>query len=1160
MFKKYISFTLLTFILIIVPFKVNALNETYPISRGGSYGNLLAEAEWVEEGGSDYYWPNEAPSQGCDYNDRQYWYFRPYAIVTIDPSSASTGGTSKGQTVTGCDRITVYGKNNYEITKNAIGNTLSCKARGQSTRVNIKISRGNISIISVNFGDRKPTKEDEANGHGYWANQLVNDYYSQTKYYKIKCSSGSGSTQTGVKDLPQLEFKANGLNAYCISPGLPFINQQYNKTIMDLSNCTNSKNGYHCALAAAIKQFKSSGNSDNMAIQIALRLIAAKFGYGEKLWDGSKVYSASVFTNTVLAIEDKGYSGSSSSPGKGVLYANGNALTSLQSAINVYKTVVVNGVDMWAPSVETLSASYSSGTVTAIIKTNFDSSTTIKHMLTSGGQTVSFTSETCPSGNDSGRCFKVTFSSSSDPTTSKECSKTKIKIAYTHNGDEAISKVGLYQASGIYQDMVVYDRDSETYAEVSLCPDGGTKPNQCRYENGKYYGKDGREVDEETYAKECTTTCPNTKIEYNMPKDCEDDGTSGTISDPTMCTIMNSISSVKNSYKKDYGNDYCTVYCRESLKFTFMDKETAIAGRYFYHKVESYKTNKKYLSTVILSTRQCSSIIDYDKWEKDYIEANKKVLSTWNDYKKYEAQNNHLTGPITESKTCSACSSDSCCTTKHAYDTKEVFDPAKRQNKTITVDCTHCISGNGCAERTKSCTYYTWNNASYKKTNTDGTTATINVSGDSKSDCSITCSCSCSGCYDSTSNGGNDSIPSNYSSHKSSYEQALGNRQKLINQINSCNFVEGSDAYNKVMDYNPKNTINIDYAENFEYDQGYDINIKNDSTSNEVVKRTYANSSDWSSFCGKDCNGNLSNLSSSSNNVTLTYWDCSGSETSAICSNTGVNIPQNRLANIEVERETQHYQSNKFYVQAFTGLVSTKKSNTGFWLLLKDNDKDNDKHLYPVSSVRRSGNYGIKVTYSDLGDPKSTRKMANGNYTCSYDVVNELTIYDCDDNYDDHTCKCLDGTDCSKNVDGQVGMGVYYRPISLNDVFPHSSYSPTVGGTINVNTRNIGENWTTAKAVQVVKEIQSSGDNLIIDKKPQYVVKLTPTIMKKIRSYNDKTTYLDNSIYKCDNNLICYSSFLDKDLKNIMGSSNYRNLYSKDSSIKSDSLFYYINK
>lgn len=983
---------------------------------------------------------------------------------------------------------------------------------------------------------------------GYWSSTKASNSNLQSNYTRLLCTQ-SGSRKVEEKNLIQNAYKTdNGSDAFCVNPGRAFSEQTYVKSEeYNVSDCKTSNNSYYCALASV---FANYSNSDYLAKLTALRLISGAYNQGGGWWDSSEksTYAADIYAKTANEIMNGTFVIKSVATKTGILYDRDNTNGSFREGVEIFKSVM-NGFEIWAPSAKVVSKSYDGSQVTLNIETNFDGISTISN-VTYNGYNVNYSAAEC-SNSSSKTCMTVTFNLDSSQVTN--C-KNKIRIFYDKIDSKAISSVYLYTASQNVgnQQMVVYDTSGETYVDVSICPDNPT-PNVCRYENGKYYGKDGREVDEETYAKECTTTCPNTKIEYNMPKDCEDDGTNGTISDPTMCTIMNSISSVKNSYKKNYGNEYCTVYCRESLKFTFMDKETAIAGRYFNHNVESYKTNKQYLSTVILSTRQCSSIIDYDKWEKAYKEANEKVLLTWNDYKKYEAQNNHLTGPITESKTCSACSSDSCCTTKHAYDPKVVFDPAKRQNKTITVDCTHCISGNGCAERTKSCTYYTWNNASYKKTNTDGTTATINVSGDSKSDCSITCSCSCSGCNDSTSNGGNDNIPSNYSSHKSSYERALGNRQELINQINSCNFVEGSDAYNKVMDYNPKNTINIYYAENFEYKQGYDINIKNVSTSNEVVKRTYANSSDWSSFCGKDCNGNLSNLSSSSNNVTLTYWDCSGSETSAICSNKGINVPQNRLANIEVERETQHYQSNEFYVQAFTGEVDIEAGKTGYWFYLNDNYK----HLYPVSSVRRSGNYGIKVTYSDLGDPKSTRKMANGNYTCSYDVVNELTIYDCDDNYDDHTCKCLDGTDCSKNVDGQVGMGVYYRPISLNDVFPHSSYSPTVGGTINVNTRNIGENWTTAKAVQVVKEIQSSGDNLIVDKKPQYVVKLTPSIMKKIRSYNDKTTYLDNSIYKCDNNSICYSSFLDKDLKNIMGSSNYRNLYSKDSSIKSDSLFYY---
>ena len=976
---------------------------------------------------------------------------------------------------------------------------------------------------------------------GYWSSTKASNPNLQSNYTRVLCTQ-SGSRKVEEKNLIQNAYKTdNGSDAFCVNPGRAFSEQTYVKSEeYNVSDCKTSNNSYYCALASVFANYSSA---DYLAKLTALRLISGAYNQGGGWWDSSEksTYAADIYAKTAKEIMNGTFVIKSVATKTGILYDRDNTNGSFREGVEIFKSVM-NGFEIWAPSAKVVSKSYDGSQVTLNIETNFDGISTISN-VTYNGYNVNYSAAEC-SNSSSKTCMTVTFNLDSSQVTN--C-KNKIRIFYDKIDSKAISSVYLYTASQNVgnQQMVVYDTSGETYVDVSICPDNPT-PNVCRYENGKYYGKDGREVDEETYAKECATTCPNTKIEYIMPKDCEDDGTNGTISDPTMCTIMNSISSVKNSYKKkDYGNEYCTVYCRESLKFTFMDKETAIAGRYFNHNVESYKTNKQYLSTVILSTRQCSSIIDYDKWKKAYDSANQNVLNTWNQLKKIEAQVNNTTS-IESSKDCAGGSISGC---RHSHD--DDFDC--KYDKNGIWGCDHSkytIPGTYCNSATIKCTSYDWSGARYRHTYSNGSIGIINVGGSDT--CSLSCDITCSGCNNSVTAA---SAPS-YGGESGAYNNAVSTRNSLVNKINSCNFVEGSDAYNKVMDYNPKNTINIYYAENFEYNQGYDINIKNVSTSNEVVKRTYSNSSAWSSFCGKDCNGNLSNLSGSSNNVTLTYWDCSGSETSAICSNTGVNVPQNRLANIEVERETQHYQSNEFYVQAFTGLVSTKKFNTGFWLSLKDNDK----HLYPVSSVRRSGNYGIKVTYSNLGDPKSTRKMANGNYTCSYDVVNELTIYDCDDNYDDHTCKCLDGTDCSKNVDGQVGMGVYYRPISLNDVFPHSSYSPTVGGTINVNTRNIGENWTTAKAVKVVKEIQSSGDNLIVDKKPQYVVKLTPSIMKKIRSYNDNTTYLDNSIYKCDNNLICYSSFLDKDLKNIMGSSNYRNLYSKDSSIKSDSLFYYINK
>ena len=977
---------------------------------------------------------------------------------------------------------------------------------------------------------------------GYWSSTKASNSNLQSNYTRLLCTQ-SGSRKVEEKNLIQNAYKTdNGSDAFCVNPGRAFSEQTYVKSEeYNVSDCKTSNNSYYCALASV---FANYSNSDYLAKLTALRLIAGAYNQGGGWWDSSEksTYAADIYAKTAKEIMNGTFVIKSVATKTGILYDRDNTNGSFREGVEIFKSVM-NGFEIWAPSAKVVSKSYDGSQVTLNIETNFDGISTISN-VTYNGYNVNYSAAECINSS-SKTCMTVTFNLDSSQVTN--C-KNKIRIFYDKIDSKAISSVYLYTASQNVgnQQMVVYDTSGETYVDVSICPDNPT-PNVCRYENGKYYGKDGREVDEETYAKECSNTCPNTKIEYNMPKDCEDDGTSGTISDPTMCTIMNSISSVKNSYIKKYdeGNEYCTIYCRESLKFTFMDKETAIAGRYFNHNVESYKTNKQYLSTVILSTRQCSSIIDYDKWKKAYDSANQNVLNTWNQLKKIEAQVNNTTS-IGSSKDCAGGSISGC---RHSHD--DDFDCKYDDNGNWGCDHSkYTIPGTYCNSTTIKCTSYDWSGARYRHTYFNGSTGIINVGGSDT--CSLSCGMTCSGCNNSVTAA---SAPS-YGGESGAYNNAVSTRNSLVNKINSCNFVEGSDAYNKVMDYNPKNTISIDYAENFEYDQGYDINIKNDSTSNEVVKRTYANSSAWSSFCGKDCNGNLSNLSSSSNNVTLTYWDCSGSETSAICRNIGVNVPQNRLANIEVERETQHYQSNEFYVQAFTGLVSTKKSNTGFWLSLKDNDK----HLYPVSSVRRSGNYGIKVTYSNLGDPKSTRKMANGNYTCSYDVTNELTIYDCDDNYNDHTCKCLDGTDCSKNVDGQVGMGVYYRPISLNDVFPHSSYSPTVGGTINVNTRNIGENWTTAKAVQVVKEIQSSGDNLIVDKKPQYVVKLTPTIMKKIRSYNDNTTYLDNSIYKCDDNLICYSNFLDKDLKNIMGSSNYRILYSKDSSIKSNSLFYYINK
>lgn len=977
---------------------------------------------------------------------------------------------------------------------------------------------------------------------GYWSITRPS-YPTSTKQSiptRTLCSE-SGSNKAAVKDLIQNAYKTdNDSDAFCVNPGRAFSEQTYVKSEeYNISDCKTSNNSYYCALASVFANYSSA---DYLAKLTALRLIAGAYNQGGGWWDsgdGGVTYPANIYANTAKEIMSGTFDIKIGATKDGILYDKGESNGSFQSGVDIFKAVM-NGFEIWTPSAKVVSKSYDGSQVTLNIETNFDGISTISN-VTYNGYNVNYSAAEC-SNSSSKTCMTVTFNLNFKQ--ASNC-KNKIRIFYEKIDSKAISSVYLYTASQNVgnQQMVVYDTNDETYVDVSICPSGGEdlKCKKVKQNNGTYiyYGPNGTVVDETTYNRECKNTCDETNIDYKMPENCNE-GTSGAISDPSMCTIMNSKSSVKDSYyKKEYGNNYCDVYCRESLNFTFMDKETAIAGRYFYHNVQSYKTTKGFFSTIILSTRQCTSIIYYDNWKIAYDVANGNVLDTWNRWKKIEAQVKS-TKSSESTKNCDGGSKSAC-----EHDHKD--DILIKDSNGIEIGRDHSVKklpGTYCNPTTITCTSYDWSDAKYDHTYSGGDTSTINVGGSDT--CPLSCGITCSGCNNSVG----IATPPAYNGEEGEYKNAKTTRDNLIDQIKSCNFVEDFAAYKGVMKYDPNNTIGINYEELYKFKEEWNIEIGKVNTENEVVSRTYSDSSDWSSFCSKDCNGDLSNLSRSSNDTTLDYWNCGGTGYDKTCKNIKVPVPQNRLANIEVQREDDYYQSNEFYVQAYTGKIATKAGETGYWFELAENKN----HLYPVSSVRETGTYDIEVTYSNLGDRKnSTIKMADGQYSCSYDVINELTIYDCNDNYDDHTCKCLDGTDCSKNVDGQLGMGVYYRTISLNDVFPHSSYSPTVGGTINVNTRNIGKNWTTTKAAQVVKEIQSIGDNLIVDKKPQYVIKLTPSIMKQIRKHNDKTTYLDNSIYKCDNNSICYSSFLDTKLNEFRGNS----IYSKDSSIKSDSLFYY---
>lgn len=1148
MFKKYYSFLILL-VVMLFPTSIFALQDSYSITLSGNYGYYWANYNWVASGGeSDYlasFQRTGKPNISCDESDKANWYYKSTAVIKMDLSKVRD---EHGNRYSSCDSYTISGTDKASLEKkvNAIYNPpkqsqsnkqVKCTTRTGGKRYE-KITKNN-SIVDYNLGNDNHNVGNS--NYGMWGKSTSASSYNGYAKGVIgtKCTWGNsgGKSYKGVKQLNQYKFTAGNLIAYCLNPGKAFQNGVHVKTSsFDTSNCTTSMSSYSCQLAAAIIKHTSGGSIDHMALQTTLRFLAADNNDGNGIWlresNVDVFYTSADIFGLTAKYASQGYSGSASSPKDGILYTN-SYLSSLQKAIRVYKEVK-SGFSMWAPSVKITSANYSNGVATLYVETNFDAKTNIKSVTLSDGTRIDYTKSACEN-NSSNTCMKITFNA--DENKIHDCN-LKVRISYTHGGDEVISKIGMYLPSNTskHQKMLIYDTSgSDTFVEASLCGGGNT----CTIKDGVYYGKNGTPVDKETYDAECNekpTTCPDPGIQKNMPEDCSTDGTTGVIKDPSMCTILNSEENVKNDYKKDYGNEYCSVYCNETLTFSFMDKTKAISGRYFVHDVGSYYSNKQNLSTVILSSRQCTSLIDYDTWEKDYIKANDDVRTTWNEYKRTETLDKR-----TKSDSKTYCNGGcgpttcSCGCNEYSYDDEG--------NVTgCAVPCTYTgTAPNAC----DTWTWY-WANSStgtgYKWTDANGNEHT---SYPSYSSGSSNYSSSCSACAGTSSVVGNAGTRVNT---VNGWSGAVNRRQTLINKINSCNFVEGSDAYNKVMNYTPKNTISIDYAENTIYKENYNIKIANEKTENHVVSRGYADTTSWKEVCGSDCDGTLSNLTSTSNYKHLTYWACTGSELSAECHDvTTMYFPQNRLANIVVNTETIHYQEAEFYTQVFSGKVSTETNNVGYWIKLSDNQY----HLYPVSAYRLTGNYPIEVEYSNLGDQSKVRDMEGGTYTCSYDAINELTKYDCDDGY--HVCYPCTSEDEECDY-GKLGLGVYYRSVSLSDLFPHSSYSPVSPGNLTPITRNIGQNWITAKAQKVVKEIQSNGDDVWITKKPMYTIKLTPSIMKNIRNYNSTRNYIDYSL-SC-NGLKCSSDFLQSNLRSLMDG-KYGEFYSKDLSIKSDSLYYY---
>ena len=752
-----------------------------------------------------------------------------------------------------------------------------------------------------------------------------------------------------------------------------------------------------------------------------------------------------------------------------VLYGDDDFQEELTSAINLFVKIKEEKSNIiWTPQISLSSASRNSdGKVTFVLNTNFNEKTKIIVPDSISGYSISSSIMNCDSG--------CTINIIVDVPANEECVNLSSNILF-EDSRYSVGNISTYNSKGaIEQTFITFNPET---VQVSYPIEYG-------------------EICEDNNKPDC---CSNMDIIKDVPNNCNS-SSQGMISDPQMCTILNSCDTNKKAmydYTDEAGlnSRYCNMYCREKVDFTFMDKTEVIAGRQFKYDV---MRNDTYLSTVVKATRECVvNFIDFGKWEEDYIEANNKVLDAWNNLKLWETRANHEVQHIAglDEITCPAC--DDCCN----------GNPAEEDYESV-----------------ENWQYYTWSNYSFNKTEVTGTTEkgyiknftnlTVNTSGMSGSSDGR---CYCTSCQDAVCNPdvGKSAIVEASTAAKA-YESAIKVREDLIRDLQNCNLLQGTEAYNYVAGYKINN-LNLDITYDDKYsdlikiessDQTGNVSVSyynlseddsNDKTDNSywdkienIYKKGY-----FGSYCSS-CDAN-ENINSTLETKEVDRWVCTGTELSANCSNEKIAVPITNAAKATTTASKSYQQVATFYTQLYTGIVSNNPTQEGYWVGL-------DNFIYPITINKKNGEYEVSVDYKFTDD---LVRFDEGEFICAFEVINETTMYECDPRIENCYVECDPKEEvCDEYDESKVGLGMIVRSVDLTNLFP--------------TNRAIGMNWK--NATNIIKAIQSLGNEIWVDKQPQYVIELSPSNIRNIKNYNEYTDYMDYSI-NCDSSLNCTSNFL----------------------------------
>lgn len=532
--------------------------------------------------------------------------------------------------------------------------------------------------------------------------------------------------------------------------------------------------------------------------------------------------------------------------------------------------------------------------------------------------------------------------------------------------------------------------------------------------------------------------------------------------------------------KEEY--TFCNTYCREEVQTHFPDSHILVkAGTHFTFD---------YVGR-IESTVQCRKYIELDKWYSQYTSVNNKIPTAYNDWQRQikisEAWNGgKIDTSILTKYNCS-------CSNKYAGTINYTSDYSSCTN-------TNC-TGKPRSTGTTSTYQYTINFPTTYYTNENVTPAPITYSTYNEATSALA--------------SGRTTNLTKIKNLKEAYDDLAdpitGTRAQLKRAINNCQSIDSDKI---ISDKTTAGKLKLYYKyEMIENDyRNIDLTVDNVVEKGQQNKETGAYAQKSSSY------------------ASIKDYNCDGTNKCTIMHTTTYNFPRSTSVYQEIYVTTTYNMDKDTYRYVLKSPGSDYGKSIYKEADVSDAIKEKGLYYYinyanlPVHYSLAEGYYNYYIKYSSIGASSNFSKYIleenpityeeSPAYQCSYGVYNEITKYDKDDKK-------------------WYGLNVVYRPIDLDNPFPGKS-GKEKGRIPGVNWRYgvLKHDATVLTYDKTLVDYYITNNrgvttDEVYNKEPMYEIVLTPSLIKKIRSYNDSQEkgYADFNM-TCVNGRKCLSTFI----------------------------------